>query len=375
MDSSLGGFSPYKVANPLHHSDNLTNGSLWGSYWNSPINACLYCHNDTKHSLTPLGRPLIWNSSYALNSIIGSGTNCADCHYKGDTNYSVMSSTYTSAGLGIPPEITNGSWNGKPGYYNHTLTGYTDSQCKSCHDTSGSTTVGQLMHNASTGSAAGGPECKSCHDIGGSAPKLINFSVANNAGHKNLNSGASSTVNAENKKCWACHGNGTQPVDGHPSNYKTPVSCENCHTSTGGYSAPLVKEHIQNGTDVQANVACGVCHNNSGMFIDSGGIGTITHYIKNVTDLTTTPYGHFGTINTTNCLICHNGPYTGNASWGSPVNITTSLKKIHTQTTNAQCDSCHKDNTTSTLANVDFHNSSVEGLGGANCLGCHTGAE
>ncbi len=221
--------------------------------------------------------------------------------------------------------------------------------------------------------SAGGPDCKACHDAGGPAPKLVNFSIANNSAHKNLNSGASSTVNAENKKCWACHGDGTQP-GGHPPAYLTPVPCENCHTGTGGYNAPPVKEHIQNGSDVQTTAACNLCHGNNGMFIDGGGIGTITHYIKNVTDTTTTPYGHFGTIDTTNCLICHNGQYTGNASWSSPVNITTSLKRKHTETTNAQCDGCHKDNTVSTLANVDFHNASLSNFGG-NCLDCHANAE
>jgi hypothetical protein len=373
IDNSIG-MIPIKISNPLHHSDDILNGSKWGNYWNSSINSCIYCHNDTKHSLTPLGRPLVWNSSYVLNSSIGSGTNCADCHYKGSSNYANMQNTYSSAGLSIPPEITNGSWNGKTGYYNHNLGSYSDSQCKSCHDRNGSTTVGQFMHNVSTG-AAGGPDCKSCHDIGGSAPKLVNFSAANNASHKNLNSGAYSSVDSDNKKCWACHGNGTQP-SGHPSNYKTPAPCENCHVA-GNYSAPLVKNHIQNGTNVTnvyVNAPCITCHGNNGMFIDNGGIGIITHYLSKVTDTTTTPYGHFGTIDTTNCLICHNGLYTGNASWGSPVNITTSPKRKHIETTNAQCDACHKDNNISTLANVDFHNGSFRNFGN-NCLDCHAGAE
>jgi len=374
VDGSIG-ITPVKISNPLHHSDDVLNGSKWGSYWADQASACLYCHNDTKHSATPLGRPLVWNTSYVLNTPIGTGTNCADCHYQGDGNYGVMSSAFTGAGLNISPEITSGSWNGKPGYYNHTLGDYTDSQCKSCHDKSGSTTVGQIMHNASVGSS-GGPDCKACHDAGGSAPSLVNFSAANNSGHKNLNSGASSTVDGENKKCWACHGDGTQPGSGHPSAYMTPAPCENCHAGTGGYSAPLVKEHNQNGSDVQTTAACVLCHDNNGMFIDSAGIGTITHYIKNVTDTTTTPYGHSGTINTTNCIICHRGQYTNDPTWGSPVNISTSSKRQHTETTNTQCDTCHKDSSVQTLANVDFHNSALTaGAGGTNCLACHAGAE
>lgn len=139
----------------------------------------------------------------------------------------------------------------------------------------------------------------------------------------------------------------------------------------------MVKNHIQNGTsdtNVHVNASCIICHGNSGMVTDAGGIGVNIHYISNVTDMATTPYGHFGIIDTTNCLICHNGPYTGNASWGTPVNITTSLLRKHTENTNAQCDGCHKDNSVSTLANVDFHNGSFTNFG-VNCLGCHAGVE
>ncbi len=376
VNSSLRLASP-QISNPLHHSDDINNGSKWGNYWVSPIEACLYCHNDTRHNVTPLGRPLIWNSSYVISTIIGSGTNCADCHYKGDTNYNNMKSAFTTASKPIPPEITNGSWNGKPGYYNHTLSNYTDVQCKNCHYKGTGTTVGQMLHNISVG--GGGPDCKSCHDVGSvSAPKLVNFSAMNSssAGHKNLNSGASTTVNAENRKCWACHGDGTQP-SGHPSNYRTPTDCTICHTGTRSYGAPLVAEHNQIGQDVQTPVVnCTQCHDNNGMFIPGTGVGTVNHYVKDVTNTATTPYGHLGPIDTSNCLICHKGLYTNNPDWGSPVNITTSIKRQHTETLNSQCDGCHKDGSVTTLANVDFHNATLTaGAGGDNCLGCHAGVE
>ncbi|PWB54712.1 MAG: hypothetical protein C3F06_03685 [Candidatus Methanoperedenaceae archaeon] len=364
--------APPQVSDPLHHSEDINNGSIWGSYWTNQLEACLYCHNDTKHSATPLGRLLIWAPSYVPNTTIGSGTNCADCHYKSDSNYGIMTSAYAS--LEKPPEITNGSWNGKPGYYNHTLNDYTDSICKSCHDKAGSITVGQLMHNASVGSS-GGPDCSSCHDIGGSAPVHVNFSAMNSSGHKALNSGASATVDAENKKCWACHGDGAQP-DGHPAAYKTPTGCQNCHTGTGSYSAPIVAEHQQAGQDIITAVNCTNCHDNNGMYIGNTGVGTVNHYVKDVTDKGTTPYGHSGTIDTSNCILCHNGPYTNDPEWGTPVNISTLPGRPHPETLTSECDTCHKDASVSTLANVDFHNAAIQaGAGGDNCVGCHAGNE
>lgn len=375
VDSSLGTFTAEKIGD-FHHSNNLSNGTRWGNYWTTGISACLYCHNDTRHNSTPLGRPLHWNSSYQIRTSIGSGTNCADCHYKGDTNYGSMSSTFTTAGLQIAPEITNGSWKGKPGYFNHTLSEYTDLNCKSCHYQGTGTNVGQMIHNVSEGSA-GGPDCKSCHDAGGSAPELVNFSAMNSssAGHKSLNSGASATVNAENKKCWACHGDGTQPF-GHPSNYKAPVNCIICHTGAGSYNAPKVTEHNQAGQDVITSVNCTQCHDNNGMYLGNTGIGTIIHYFKKVTNTATTPYGHLGPIDTSNCIDCHNGPNATNPDWGSPVNISISTKRPHTETSTAQCDACHKDASVATLADVDFHNAAIKpGAGGDNCLDCHANAE
>lgn len=423
-----------------------------------------------------------------------------------------------------------------------------NTNCVGCHS--------QDAHNVST-AGGGSSDCKSCHDIGGSAPRHVNFNAMNSTGavHKNLNSAASSTVNAENKKCWSCHGDGTEPVGGHPSNYLTPKVCTNCHTS-GTYK---VDNHIQNGTnistetscidchnnsisrfessanasvshygtktslvntkdciychknltsgnlwggatdpwnsitfphslstttneecyschgdisagtisfhngmlmkpplssvtctdchklginlsetkidssvsstaahksknctdchtgattsnmktysvttsppvictnchtglehqqsapDVQVTISCNDCHNNGGMYTaNSGTNGTenaVVHYLKDVTNTTTIPYIHTGPIDTSNCMNCHGsgGIYTGNVDWGSPVDISASSKRIHTETTIAECNNCHKDNTVTTLENVDFHNSSlVAGAGGDNCIGCHAGNE
>jgi cytochrome c553 len=44
------------IPDPLKHSSNLTNGSIWGNYWTSENNSCYYCHNNTKHNATALGK-------------------------------------------------------------------------------------------------------------------------------------------------------------------------------------------------------------------------------------------------------------------------------------------------------------------------------
>lgn len=207
VDSSLGLFAPPKVNDPLHHSDDTINGSKWGNYWTgtNPIIACMYCHNDTRHSSNPLGRPLTWNSSYVLNTPINGGTNCNDCHYKGDTNYVAMNSAFTGSGLEVPPEITNGSWNGKSGYFNHSfgIGEYTDIKCKQCHDSGVSSTVGQMMHRATIG---GGEDCISCHNNANPASSLVvDINIFNNSIHQNINKTPINTVN--NRDCWSCHFN------------------------------------------------------------------------------------------------------------------------------------------------------------------------
>jgi hypothetical protein len=106
---------------------------------------------------------------------------------------------------------------------------------------------------------------------------------------------------------------------------------------------------------------------------NSGANGTstaISHYIKEVTNLSTSPYLHNGTIDTSNCILCHNGAYTNNARWGNPVNISTSSKRTHTETLTSQCDTCHMDGNVSSLTLVDFH-ASVQAGSTDNCLSCH----
>ncbi|PWB56926.1 MAG: hypothetical protein C3F06_00085, partial [Candidatus Methanoperedenaceae archaeon] len=52
--------------------------------------------------------------------------------------------------------------------------------------------------------------------------------------------------------------------------------------------------------------------------------------------------------------------------------ISTSTKRAHSETLTSQCDTCHNEGTVSSLAQVDFHNSSLRISDINNCLGCHT---
>ncbi|SNQ60990.1 hypothetical protein [Candidatus Methanoperedens nitratireducens] len=125
-------------------------------------------------------------------------------------------------------------------------------------------------------------------------------------------------------------------------------NCDECHVDQV-ITSPKVDEHTSRSTDVAVTASCALCHNNSINKFKYNNSASVSHY---------------GTanslINTSNCIDCHNGAYTGNASWGSPVNISTSTKRQHTETQTSQCDSCHKDAGVQTLAAVTFHNASVK---------------
>ncbi|MDO9096519.1 MAG: hypothetical protein Q7U60_00135, partial [Candidatus Methanoperedens sp.] len=369
VDSSLVGFAPFKIQTPMRHSDNASNGSVWGSYWTniSPQTACIYCHSNTTHNTTPLGRTLQWSSNYTMYGGIGANVSCSDCHYKGDSNYSQMNSTFVSAGLATPPEITNGtSWKGfSSNYYNHSLPAYDDTTCKSCHGTllSGSANMSEFMHNAAIG-VDGGANCTACHNIAGSAGagKLVNFSAINdsNAIHKNLNSGAanSSNATAENKKCWACHGNGSEPGD-HPSNYKTPYNCTSCHISAAGQNLNFtpsntlrnVTQHYWNGTSIgTANAtSCYICHNKSemmvGLALDPDGAGAVygganggnlsaSHYGKKRNDMAVM-------ANLTYCNYCHNNASSVFPFANATNNRTIANHSVNYAATNPECKECH----------------------------------
>ena len=367
---SYTGSAP-QVQTPLNHSTDSA-GTKWGTYWTTTKDACVYCHGDNKHVATRLGNAAAAVGTDTIGGAIGSGTVCASCHNSTDNDYAAMMALLSPDPVGF--KSTGQNWNTSG--TDHASYGTTDTDCKSCHGgvLSGSADISEFVHNVDTGKS-GGPDCISCHDLSGTAPKKVDVTVLQSSSHNNLN-GASTGIN---KACYACHGDGNAPSSGHPVNYKNPKTCANCHTGTGLYSAPTVIEHNQVGQDVITSSAnCNSCHNNSGMFLPNSGTNGMTtafmHYLKDVTNKGTSPYGHSGPIDTSDCVNCHNGPNTSNPDWGSPVNISTSTKRAHTETTTAQCDVCHNDGNVASLANVDFHNASIKLADATDCISCHISA-
>ncbi|MDO9097808.1 MAG: hypothetical protein Q7U60_06780, partial [Candidatus Methanoperedens sp.] len=168
------------------------------------------------------------------------------------------------------------------GYLNITSNGGTrishnSPDCKICHK---NTTTSRLdVHNVSTAIMG---NCSACHNVGGSAGagKLVNFTAMNssNAIHSRLNINAStpSGFNASNFKCWACHGNGSEPSV-HPDNYQSPSKCVDCHVNrtnlnyTPNSTLLNVTQHYWNGSNITtANAtSCYACHNRSEMMLGS----------------------------------------------------------------------------------------------------------
>ncbi|MCX9012544.1 MAG: hypothetical protein OIN66_15680 [Candidatus Methanoperedens sp.] len=217
--------APPKIPSPMHHSDNLSNGTRWNSsgYWDntSEITACIYCHNDTRHKAAALGRPGNWRGNNIVNSSITNTSNwCAGCHYRGYSNggksYEDMTSTFISANLPVPPEITNGTYavNTMPGFYYHNLTpDYNDSTCKTCHSIGpGNGTMDAFLHNITA------RDCKDCHF---SYP-VMNSSGSPTAPARFVNSAMFNESPHGNVICRSCH------TGGH-NNIGARKACEDCH--------------------------------------------------------------------------------------------------------------------------------------------------
>lgn len=358
-DKGLG--NAPKITTPVNHSS-ANAGRNWGSYWSEPVGACYYCHGDTKHTGIALGRIARIAGNNTPNATIRVSPElypqakrsawCAGCHYNGtvgtEYNYMTMKNLYTNATGLIPPLNHNGTnWmgvnqsvTGDP-YFNHTLSFYYDDACFKCHsiDVYNDTYSRVLVHNVQRG-ISGAWDCQRCHDINGMAPKHIDIGIMKASVHRNLNltnDTNSTTVLFNNvsydysivKSCWACHGDGYKPSQ-HPSTYKEPSPCVDCHRPGGNktlnYSAPQVYNHFRNGTEIKARTnatsdiaSCIYCHeqdpslnmvlNNSdpdtGSFIGdnisvTGGNGSFYHYGKNIISFGKTPGSP------EYCRVCHN---------------------------------------------------------------------
>lgn len=273
------------------------------------VTACRYCHKADIHVPAPIGNvSFIKGSNTFNNADLANSTWCANCHYSVSPQYNGSNLTPP------PPEITNSSLNSSDGtpFFNHTGFAYNDSVCKGCHGgaLSGYSET-SLNFSHRVGEGGGGPDCVSCHDINGTgAPqnKRIIKSAMEQGVHVNLNSNAtnSTVIDPVNKACWACHGNGSEPV-GHPENYKNPRECSNndCHSLAQSFKAPMLYSHFRdaglNGNpanvtnfNLSANVSCETCHSIS-MTAESGNLSaSVSHYASRK-DL----------IHFINCIYCH----------------------------------------------------------------------
>ncbi|MCX9082676.1 MAG: hypothetical protein OIN83_10810, partial [Candidatus Methanoperedens sp.] len=297
----------FKIPETLRHSSDPSNGSVWGSYWNNanPKEACIYCHNKTLHDIFPLGRILDWSPGYVINTSIGSNYTCAGCHYKESANYNIMNSSFVSAGLPIPPEITNGtSWNGiSTKYFNHSLQDYTDNGCTPCHG--GSLSVGarmsEFLHNVDYADMA---NCLGCHRPNGAGPEVNMIDLGN---HTNLNTTVGGVGNLTSEDCRMCHFS-----DPHAGpNVSNTYYCINCHDAlgfTGSLRAPpslrfTDKKHGKN--------SCTDCHLAEGEYHQGNPRGSVANstYV--------TRYNSGNTI-TTDCADCHYSANLDDAPFNAP---------------------------------------------------------
>ncbi len=227
--------------------------------------------------------------------------------------------------------------------------------------------MGEFLHQVDEG-VNGGPDCVSCHDIGGMAPRKVDVSTMKNSIHANLNSGASNTTpltDPIDKACWACHGDGSEPSE-HPATYKNPKQCEDCHTGTTQFSAPLVAEHYYAGQDLVVNAGCQDCHAKNEMLNansdpDAGTTNaTISHYGRKRTDLVLNVNGDI----VTNCYYCHQNTTT--AFKNVMQNANHSYMYNHTDNTVTQkCWNCHA------VGRMHDQNHQIPTISNSYCIGCH----
>ena len=413
QDAGLAGFgSAPMIPNPLKHSSNISNGTIWGAYWNwsqSSSSSCYYCHNNTKHNSTALGKiSAILNSYNVRNGSLATTQWCADCHYNDSANTDFKGSLWNPD----PPYISYDN-TFKSGWIDHSSyfsSGYNDSACNSCHALNGSYASTSLNYSHSLDPGmGGGPNCIICHNLAtalsGGAPVGINFTTANASSHNGTNSnnatlqGFAPIVGA----CWACHDSDGNVTSGHPDRYKDPKTCTECHLGTGTYNASaynalIVAEHYSNGSDIKAgnstsNISsCINCHENVsemilynndtdyGSFTGDGirlkgGNMSFYHYGKNRTDMRTGV--------SANCSYCHQNSSTAFAAAMTDPAYNKSISNHSNYSSNPNCTSSQCHNTgwmhNSTLAKPTVNSTfclschGSNGAGGTNYTGAVTG--
>ncbi|HEY9245326.1 MAG TPA: hypothetical protein VIO11_00620, partial [Candidatus Methanoperedens sp.] len=284
--------------------------------------------------------------------------------------------------------------------------------CTTCHDFG----IGQnqpekklISDNKVSGQAyiksdalvqGGSPDCVSCHDISGTgapADKRIDASAIKNGVHGNLNNGSTNTTmlsDQVDKACWACHGDGTEPLTGHQSNYATPYSCTDCHNRTANLpytnsslipnlAAVKIYDHVQppyyesiSSTKNSSKADCNGCHDKSKAAYNDPGLSlsaNVSHYATR-TNLVSPSI---------KCSLCHKDARNSSAYWA---NMT---RHPAMSAEDSFCRNCHN----TTLArdlhdrplvkassihmgfdwqNDDYNEISPLGINEA-CLSCHSG--
>ena len=380
------------IPDPAKHSSNLTNGSIWGTYWNTEEDSCHYCHEDTRHNNTAFGKinALLSDSNNTRSGSLSTTTWCADCHYNDSENTNYLGNQWSPQ----PPLITVDN-TGQPNWEDHTTylgSGYKDTNCKDCHGSAISGyTEDSLNFSHAVSEGGGGPDCVSsgCHGSTGSATSpYMNWTSLKTGMHADLNGGAD-TIGMTDPivaACWACHGDGTKP-GGHPTAYKQPYYCTECHLAsgniTGQYSATNVSEHQHVDAQVltsSTTAKCENCHYNSQVDYTDNETNSLTDYVVgNVSH-----YGANSTagnlmepsVNSTNCVYCHLND-SNRATWANAVNASDTKPSIHSGfnaiTDSSECWSCHVDGGASTVtAGFSLHNTSLNPGASEFCLNCHT---
>ncbi|TFH47409.1 MAG: hypothetical protein E4G94_00110 [ANME-2 cluster archaeon] len=265
----------------------------------------------------------------------------------------------------------------QPGGIHQWYTDNDNSQCWSCHEESGTMPVDFHSANLTSG---GGADCVSCHDLGKVALKEVDVSNMNQSGnmHKDLNNGTVTSLNPDNERCWACHGDGTEPSGGHPGNFYTPYECLDCHNNSNlsliytndsrkdNLTTRPVFEHNTNASEIKTAANCSLCHKNSiASYNDPDGgsmAANVSHYGTNTNLNDTVGY------TTDGCIYCHLN-YANSLTWGNATDLTNvTFPRNHTETTNNQCWICHIDNNVTINS---FHNESVNPGWDPECIGCH----
>ncbi len=363
--------------------------------------ACYECHNDVSNSSDS-------NGTSVLSPIFGKDVHylqksCADCH-GGLTDITPSPSCTTChTGPGIPSSINNKSHSnnqtvscGLCHNSEHDVKSLTmdATTCRNCHS--------GITHNAGqqcttchgtdphTILPGAGPGCLGCHNtskshIFGDIIYYLDGANYSSTMHARLNINNASGYGI-NASCWACHGDGTQP-NGHPSNFKQPYYCADCHLASGSisgkYNAKIVTEHQHvDYSDVRTNstnARCENCHNNSMKAYSDNGTRTLTNLLAgNVS--------HFGanktagklmepSINSTNCVYCHLNN-SNRAKWVNATNASDTVPSIHANynatTPSSECWRCHIDGGAGNVtANTTLHSAVLSAGASEFCLNCH----